>query len=281
MSTENVQFLYNSQEEYYKSLRPSKVPSAWFAGDLMHYLFVESYAIGKKVLDVGCGLGYGSYHLALKGADKITAIDISNKSLFIAKRTYTHPNLEFLLMNATSMSFADKMFDLVVSFEVLEHLPSSMTDSYMNEITRVLNQDGKFIISTPNRDVYSLGSKTSKTFDHINELSAQEFVQLMQRYFKKCDFFYQMKYDKQELESKKDQYVRILNKPEQLSWKSIVPKPIRKTIRRVIASNRLKLKNSRLIEYMKLYAVKHAETIADLELSVVQIAICEEPVIKS
>jgi len=147
----------------------------------------------------------------------------------------------------------------------------------MNEITRVLNQDGKFIISTPNRDVYSLGSKTSKTLDHINELSVQEFVQLMQRYFKKCEFFYQFRYDKQELELRKEQNARIQSGSQTWSWRSIIPKPIRKIARRTIASTRLKLKNPHLIEYMKLYEIKYAETIEDLELSSIQIAICENP----
>lgn len=270
----NPHLSYSQKREYYESLKHPSVPTAWFAGDLMHYLFVADFAIGKKVLDVGCGLGYGSYHLCLEGADEVIGIDMSIKSLSEAKERFSHPNLEFLPIDATAMSFPDETFDLVVSFEMLEHLPASSTHPYMREIVRVLKADGKFAISTPNRDVYSLGSKKSKTPGHINELSAQEFVPLMQQYFRECDFFYQHKYDRSELELMKEQEIRIQNNAK-LSWRRFVPVPIKQAIKRVIKHGSISPEDADLVQQMQLGEIRPVDEMADIELSSIQMAVCK------
>jgi ubiquinone/menaquinone biosynthesis C-methylase UbiE len=266
---------YDQEEDYYESLKPPEFSVPVFAKDLMHYLLAEDLAIGKKVLDAGCGRGYGSYHLSVKGANKVIGVDASDERLATAKKYFSSPNLDFLVMDATAMEFPDSAFDLVVSFEVLEHLPASSTQRFMEEIARVLKADGKFAISTPNRDVYSLGSKISETPGHINELSATEFVQLMKQYFEKCDFYYQFKYEKHQLDLMKERKSAVDNGVRFFCWKDLIPTPVKEMIKSIIRS-----KDLTLIEHMKLWEIKCAEIPGDLDLSVIQMAICEGPVAK-
>jgi 2-polyprenyl-3-methyl-5-hydroxy-6-metoxy-1,4-benzoquinol methylase len=270
-------FIYEAKREYYESLRPIKTPVSWFAGDLMHYIFAESFVNDKKVLDAGSGLGYGAYYLSASGAKEVIGIDISMKNIEEASARFDNANLCFSPMDITKMSFDDKAFDIITNFEVLEHIPYSSINLFMKEVMRVLKDDGKFIISTPNKDVYSFGSKISKTMGHINELSAKEFTELMKKYFKKCEFYYQLKYDKQELNIRREKQSRLEVASKQLSWRSIIPKPIKKVIKRVLKSEMLDPNDSDLIEQMQIWSVKAVDTIEDLDLSVIQIAICETP----
>lgn len=260
---------------YYESLKPHKIPASWFAGDLMHYIFAEDFVEKKKVLDAGCGTGYGSYHLSIAGADEVVGIDISKENIKKAKNKFTNQNLQFVSMDITRMSFPNKSFDIVVNFEVIEHLPSISIDAFMNEIARVLKDDGKFVISTPNIDVYSLGNKRSETPGHINELSVQEFMELMKRYFEKCEFFYQFRYDKHELDLQKEQQSRQRVENKKMSWRRVIPNPIKKTIKNTLKLAKPSFDNSDLIKQMQIWSVEKSATIADLDLSVIQLAVCE------
>jgi len=264
---------YTQQKQYYESLQPQGTPTACFAGDLVHYLFAEPYTKNKLVLEAGCGKGYGAYHIASNGANNVIAIDISDECLCIARQHYSHPNLEFHLMDVTNIKYHDRKCDVVLSFEVLEHLPASLTHKFMQEIKRVLKKTGKFIISTPNRDVYSLGNKISKTKGHINELSAAEFITLMNQYFKNCEFYYQFKYNKKELELKRQLEIQRQSKVKKLSWRRFIPPSIKSMIKNIIKP-KTTIDDVDLISQMYLWEVKPIETIKDLELSVVQIAVC-------
>lgn len=267
---------YEERRKYYESLRPRKTPVSWFAGDLMHYIFAESFCNNKKVLDAGCGLGYGAYHMSINGAKEVIGIDLSKNNILNASSRFANTNLRFIQMDVTNMAFDERSFDLVTNFEVLEHIPYSSTNLFMEEVTRILGDNGKFIISTPNRDVYSFGSKISKTPGHINELSAQEFIELMKRYFKKCEFFYQFKYDKHEFDLLKEEQSNLKITYKRASWRSIIPKLIKKMIKRIIRLEKTNPNDSDLIEQMRLWEVKNAETIDDLNFSVIQIAVCEK-----
>ncbi len=272
---------YEKKRGYYESLKPSKTPASWFAGDLMHYIFAESFVNDKKVLDAGCGLGYGAYHLSINGAREVIGIDISKKNIANANSRFANANLCFLPMDVTKMSFEDRAFDIVTNFEVIEHIPYSSMKLFMKEAVRTLKGDGKFIISTPNREIYSFGSKISKTPGHINELSVQEFTELMKGYFKKCEFFYQFKYDGHELDLRKEEQSLLEIAGKKSSWRNIIPKPIKKIIKRTLKLERSDLNDSDLIEQMQLWSAKAIETIGDLDLSVIQIAVCEIPIYPS
>jgi SAM-dependent methyltransferase len=174
---------------YYLRLRSPGVPLTTFAFDMAHYIFAETYVRGKTVLDAATGKGYGSYHLMKVGkARGVVGIDLDEAGLAYAGEKYRLRGLFFKKMDVTAMSFANDSFDVVVSFETLEHVRPAETPRFMREVVRVLRPDGVFVVSTPNRPVYSASTRTP---DHLNEMDFDELRRVLFRYFRDCRFYYQ------------------------------------------------------------------------------------------
>ncbi len=115
------------------------------------YIFAgtKEFCLDKTVLEYGCGNGYGSALLA-KIAKKVTAVDINQRVIDHCKQKYQTDNLSFdVITPETKTHFADQSFDLIVSFQVIEHVHN--VKGYLNELKRVLKDDGVLIITTPNR----------------------------------------------------------------------------------------------------------------------------------
>ena len=88
----------------------------------MHrYLFATSYVKGKRVLDISSGEGYGS-HILSKFADEVIGCDIDENIIRHANDKYAGDNLKFMPGDCRRMPFADHLFDVVVSFETIEHI---------------------------------------------------------------------------------------------------------------------------------------------------------------
>ncbi len=145
------------------------------------YAFASLYASGKRVLDLGCGAGYGAAHLA-QSATRVTGVDISADAIRHAREHYRMENLAFEEATATSLPFPDAAFDLVTAFEVIEHLED--WDGLLAETARVLTEEGAAILSTPNRLYYtaSRGSAGANPF-HAHEFDAAEFEAALRAVF--------------------------------------------------------------------------------------------------
>jgi len=121
--------------------------------------FVEEMAIWagcaekapRTVLDVGCGIGGASRHLA-KGfgeGTSVTGITLSPKQVARAEQLAEQQgvrNAEFRVMNALAMDFPDNSFDLVWACESGEHMPDKK--KYVEEMVRVLKPGGTLVIAT-------------------------------------------------------------------------------------------------------------------------------------
>jgi 2-polyprenyl-3-methyl-5-hydroxy-6-metoxy-1,4-benzoquinol methylase len=113
------------------------------------YLFAEAYCRGKTVLDYGCGNGYGSFLLA-RAAKNVTAVDINPTIIETCGKKYPAANLSFATMAPeTRTGFADQNFDVIVSFQVIEHVHH--VSGYLTELKRMLKNDGILLLTTPNR----------------------------------------------------------------------------------------------------------------------------------
>jgi ubiquinone/menaquinone biosynthesis C-methylase UbiE len=144
------------------------------------YHFIKDLVKGKRVCDIACGEGYGSALLA-SCADSVTGVDIASDVISSANEKYKNiSNLSYLQSNALKTSFKDNSFDVIVSFETLEHLNEQ--DQLLDEFKRVLSDDGLLIISTPDKDVYSEIDKEHNQF-HVKELTQLEFNELISSKF--------------------------------------------------------------------------------------------------
>jgi GT2 family glycosyltransferase/SAM-dependent methyltransferase/glycosyltransferase involved in cell wall biosynthesis len=140
---------------------------------------------GKDVLDVACGEGYGSFFMA-DVARSVVGVDISAEAVQHASATYTKANLLFRQGSVTALDFDEASFDVVVSFETIEHLAEQT--QMLAEIRRVLRADGLLIISSPNRPVYSEESGEHNEF-HVKELDFKEFDELLKVQFPAIEYF--------------------------------------------------------------------------------------------
>ena len=145
------------------------------------YVFAARFAKGRKVLDAGCGSGYGSARLAAKAATVVGA-DISSEALTYARRHYGMGNLHLLQTSCTRLPVAAGAFDLVVAFEVIEHLPDWR--DFLQEMKRVTAPEGLFIVSTPNKAYYgaSRGNAAPNPY-HVHEFEYEEFRQELLKLF--------------------------------------------------------------------------------------------------
>lgn len=147
---------------------------------LHRYAVALRLARGKDVLDIACGEGYGTRLLA--GVARFAAgVDISSQAVAHARRTYSASNMEFNCGSCAAIPYPDQSFDLVVSFETIEH--HDQHEQMLLEIRRVLRHTGVLLISSPDRLVYSESPGYSNPF-HVKELGKDEFSQLLRLYFR-------------------------------------------------------------------------------------------------
>jgi SAM-dependent methyltransferase len=133
---------------------------------------------GAAVLDCGSGTGYSLDFLATAApAARYVGIDQEPAAVGYARARY--PTLAFLAMDGLRLGFASASFDVVLSFEVLEHLRRDQQVTYLDEIRRVLKPGGTLVLSTPNRDVFSLGHRDSLNKYHLAELALPELEALL------------------------------------------------------------------------------------------------------
>lgn len=141
------------------------------------YQFASSRVIGLNVLDVACGSGYGAAILA-KEAKAVAGVDISNHAIHYAQDKYGSDQLTFSVSKAEDLPFEDNTFDVVISFETIEHLASESVDNFLKEIVRVLKPGGKLFLSSPDNRNLSLGFSSSNPF-HVQEFTLNEIDRIL------------------------------------------------------------------------------------------------------
>ena len=153
---------------------PGQVNDDLWSEHVARYAFASRFAEGKRVLDAGCGAGYGSAELA-QTALRVIGFDIAPDAVEYACGTYPLPNLHFAAASCTATPFPPNSFELVVAFEVIEHLQDYR--AFLKECARVVTPQGLFIVSSPNKSYYAESrAKTGPNPFHEHEFEAEEFV---------------------------------------------------------------------------------------------------------
>jgi SAM-dependent methyltransferase len=144
---------------------------------LKRYEFARPLCGERDVLDAACGVGYGTAYLA-EEARHVVGVDVDTGAIAYARRRYVRSNVEFVQQDLGKLDLPDDSFDVVVSFETIEHL--AQPEAFLAHAARVLRADGVFVVSTPRVD------ETTTSPDnpfHSLELSRGDFEAMLGRHF--------------------------------------------------------------------------------------------------
>lgn len=154
------------------------VDGDWTPEHRHRYALAAMLCEGKDVLDVASGEGYGSAYVA-RTAKSVVGVDISEEAVSHAQKSYALPNLVYRQGSATNLAaagLAEHSFDVVISFETIEHLHDH--DAMLDSLCRVLRPGGLLIISSPDKKEYTDIPNYHNEY-HVHELYREEFESLL------------------------------------------------------------------------------------------------------
>ena len=153
--------------------------SPYWGEHIVRYLFASRFVRNKTVLDIACGTGYGLVVIKRK-AKYVVGVDVDPEAARQAK-VECDDKASVLLGNGLGLPFDDGSFDVVTSFETLEHLHER--SKFLAELHRVLRLNGKLVLSTPNANyTMPVNGKPSNPF-HIFEYKPDELRVELERFF--------------------------------------------------------------------------------------------------
>lgn len=178
-----------SMERYVPEMRSPEISyEHWH-----RYLSIIGLVSGKNILDLGCGDGYGT-NLIANFAISAIGVDINKDIIRMAQKKYIKSNLRFLVSNVDELGIkGNNIFDIVVAFEIIEHLTVKQQVKFIKEVKRVIKEDGMFIVSTPNKVKFS-EERNYKNPYHKKEYKKPEFMSFLQNHFKYVSLFGQKIY---------------------------------------------------------------------------------------
>lgn len=163
---------------------------------LARYKFVArqlDFDKGKRILEVGCGMGYGSYFLS-KYATKVDGVDNSVEVIKYANRTYSSKNLSFKCLDLTEKGNEHTLeapYDAVICFEVIEHMKRERALELLKTINRLKKKSGAAYISTP-RYLTMQERTENRRKHHIHEYTLKELKEDLSNVFQHSIFLGQI-----------------------------------------------------------------------------------------
>lgn len=146
---------------------------------LERYNFALQYVNNKRVLDIACGSGFGSYLLAYKGnADEVVGVDLDQNAIRYGNYRHHHPKVTRIHGDACKYKNSNQ-FETIISFETIEHVPDYQ--SFLHNLNDNLASNGVLIISTPIRKQTII--KPSHNPFHEIEWSYYDFIKLLETNF--------------------------------------------------------------------------------------------------
>ncbi|MBI5346631.1 MAG: class I SAM-dependent methyltransferase [Chlamydiae bacterium] len=153
---------------------------------MLHHLAYYKFAakmIGKnkKVLDVGCNEGLGTWLIA-KECGFAKGIDFDEDAIKTAKSNFSGDIIDFEANDFLQNTSSNEEWDAIISFDVIEHIYPENSHKFLNLITQNLKPQGLVIIGTPSLISQNFASDISKA-GHVNVYSPQRLEDEMRNFF--------------------------------------------------------------------------------------------------
>lgn len=159
------------------SFKSNPYRSAFFR----RYQWVEKHAKKARLLDVPCGMGWGTS--LIKGTTRLVGLDLADDAVVEAQKRYGHL-AEFRSGSMASLPFDDGEFDVVACLEGIEHVPKEVASQFIQESYRVLSSNGKLLLSSP----HTANGEHSGNPYHVHEYTTEEITELLATTFSVEDF---------------------------------------------------------------------------------------------
>lgn len=177
------------------------------------YKLATEYAANRDILDIACGVGLGSFILKSQGkATSVLGCDLDVDAIRYAKHRNSQEKVAFQVENAEEF-ISNKKFDVIVSFETIEHLPNYR--DFLKNAKVNLKNDGLLIISTP-ISRHPLDNSPTNPY-HLQEWGFVSFQNLLAEYFIIEDVYTQMYQNEFYNEKIKKEYEQ-LSKPKRKNF---------------------------------------------------------------
>ena len=159
---------------------------------LARYEFAAQFVDGKSVADLACGTGFGVRYLAEQGkAANVTGVDLCEQAIQYANAKHCVQACSFVAADATDTSLPPESFDVVTSFETIEHVDDD--GALIAEFARILKPGGMLICSTPNQWPLEIAPHHVRVYDRksfTKVLSGSFDIQSMHNQNSGSDFKY-------------------------------------------------------------------------------------------
>ena len=143
------------------------------------YRFCNTYIKNKIVLDIPCGVGWGTS--LLKGYKSIIGMDVSIEAIQYANAHYGKEKRTFLAGDMQAIASDDDSFDIIICLEGFEHVTKEIGEKFITESKRVLKQNGLLIMTCPVLNEFA--NSTGNPY-HLNEYPEQELIELLNKNFR-------------------------------------------------------------------------------------------------
>lgn len=119
---------------------------------------------GTLILDIGPSFGWFERMALESGCAEVIGMEPKSENFYAAQIEV--PGAQFIEGSALDIPFEDEFFDVVVMFDVIEHLPKGTESLALSEIYRVLRKGGKMVLSTPFKHPLSCAFDPAWYFGH-------------------------------------------------------------------------------------------------------------------
>lgn len=162
-----------------------------FLRSLEDYMFIADQITAvysqARILEVGCGYGYGAYLLSKRGHE-VFAIDADARRIKYAEKIYATNNPSFSQGDAAALTdrILPGSFDVVVAMQLIEHLPDP--NGFIQQAKQITSNNGMIILSTPNGALRVAMGQKPWNHEHYREYDKFSLTGILYKYFPLDDF---------------------------------------------------------------------------------------------